>query len=46
MLAAAIPTMFLGAWLGDRLVRRLDQKKFGRFVGAVLLVSGLALVLR
>jgi uncharacterized protein len=46
MLLAAFPTMFLGAWLGDRVVQRLDQKKFGRFVGCTLLVSGVALVIK
>lgn len=46
LLAAALPMMLAGSWLGARLVRRFDQARFGRAVGAVLLLSGLALLVR
>lgn len=46
MLAAALPLMLLGAYLGDHIVRRLDQQKFGRFIAGVLFVSGAALLVK
>jgi uncharacterized membrane protein YfcA len=46
VLAAAVPGMIVGSWLGDRLVRRFDQKQFGRFVAATLMASGVALLLK
>lgn len=46
LLAAALPMMLVGSWLGVRVVRQFDQIKFGRAVGVVLLVSGLALIFR
>ena len=45
-LAAAAPFMLLGTWLGDALVNRVDQRHFGHLVSAVLLVSGLGLLLK
>lgn len=45
-LAAAVPFMLLGSWLGDVVVRRLDPRRFGHVVSAVLVVSGAALVMR
>jgi uncharacterized membrane protein YfcA len=46
LLAAALPTMIIGSWLGVRVVRRFDAVLFSRAVGAVLLVSGAALVFK
>ena len=46
VLAAAVPFMLLGTWLGDSVVRRLDQRRFGHLVSAVLLVSGACLIAR
>ena len=46
LLAAALPTMIIGSWLGARVVRRIDALLFARAVGAVLLVSGAALVFK
>jgi len=46
LLAAALPMMILGSWLGARLVRRFDPQLFHRAVGVVLLVSGTALALK
>lgn len=46
LLAAALPTMMLGSWLGARLIRSFNPVWFNRAVGSVLLVSGAALVYR
>ncbi|MDP1675180.1 MAG: sulfite exporter TauE/SafE family protein [Burkholderiales bacterium] len=46
LLAAALPMMIIGSWLGARLVRRIDQQLFQRVLGVVLLVSGTALALK
>lgn len=46
LLAAALPMVALGSWLGARVVRRFDPVRFNRAVGAVLLVSGAALVFK
>lgn len=43
-LCTAAPATLLGAWLGMRLYRRLDDRRFERIVLAVLLLSGLGLV--
>lgn len=42
----ALPFMMLGAKLGDVIAARVDHHAFNRIVGAVLLVSGAALVLK
>jgi len=46
LLAAALPMMLAGSWLGARLVRRFDPLWFNRAVGAVLLASGMALIFK
>jgi uncharacterized membrane protein YfcA len=46
MLAMALPLMVLGSWLGAYVVRRVDQARFNRIIGAVMLVSGAALLLK
>jgi len=43
--AAWIPVM-LGTWAGEWLHERISQETFRRFVGALLIVSGLGLLLR
>jgi uncharacterized membrane protein YfcA len=45
-LAAAIPLMWLGGFIGERLVRRVDQRRFERVLGAVLIMGGFVLVLK
>ena len=45
-LAAAIPLVLLGDYLGERLVRRIDQRHFEQVLGAVLIVGGTVLVLK
>ena len=46
MLLGAVPFMLIGTWLGDSVVRRLNPRRFGYIVSAVLLVSGAALIAR
>jgi uncharacterized membrane protein YfcA len=46
LLAAALPMMLVGSWLGTRLVRRFNPEWFNRAVGAVLLASGGALLIK
>ena len=46
LLAAALPMMLVGSYLGARLIRRFDPVWFGRAVGAVLLASGGALLIK
>jgi uncharacterized membrane protein YfcA len=36
----------IGSWLGDRVIRRLDPRRFGRLVGGLILLSGIALLLK
>jgi uncharacterized membrane protein YfcA len=43
-LGVAAPGTLIGAWLGLRLYRRLDDRRFDRVVLVVLLVAGLVLV--
>jgi uncharacterized membrane protein YfcA len=46
LLAAALPMVVIGSWLGVRVVRRFDPVLFSRAVGIVLLISGAALVFK
>lgn len=46
LIAAGLPLVLVGSWLGDRLVRRLDPRTFCRFVGGLIFLSGAALVLK
>jgi uncharacterized protein len=46
LLAAALPMVVIGSWLGARVVRRFDPVLFSRAVGVVLLVSGTALMFK
>jgi uncharacterized membrane protein YfcA len=45
-LAVSLPFMFVGSRLGDRWLRGLDKAQFGKLVSAVLLLSGLGLMLK
>jgi uncharacterized membrane protein YfcA len=40
-----VPVTFLGVWLGARLYRRLDDRRFDRLVVMLLLMTGVSLVL-
>ncbi len=46
LLASALPMVIVGSWLGARVVRRFDPVLFSRAVGAVLLLSGAALIFK
>jgi uncharacterized membrane protein YfcA len=39
-----VPATFLGVWLGATLYRRLDDRRFGRLVITLLLLTGVSLV--
>jgi uncharacterized membrane protein YfcA len=46
LIAVGLPMVILGSWLGDRLVNRLDPEKFGGFIGVLILLSGVALLVK
>lgn len=46
LIVLALPMLWLGNLLGDRLVRRFDQRRFDFAVSGVLLLSGAVLILR
>ena len=46
LLAVAIPLSYLGGYLGNRVAQRVNQQTFGNMVCAVLLVSGVLLMLK
>lgn len=46
LLAVGIPLVLVGSWLGDRVVYRLSARSFSRLVAAVILLSGVTLVIR
>jgi hypothetical protein len=46
LLAVGLPMVVIGSWLGDRVVRRLNPQHFGVFIGALILLSGVALLLK
>jgi uncharacterized membrane protein YfcA len=46
LLAVGLPVVFLGSWLGDRVVYRLSARSFSRLVAAIVLVSGVTFLLR
>ena len=46
LLAVGLPLVSIGSRLGDRLVHRLNPRLFSVFVGGLVLLSGVALLLR
>lgn len=46
LLLMGLPLVLLGGWIGARVVARMDQERFGRAVGCVLLVSGSILIIK
>jgi uncharacterized membrane protein YfcA len=46
LLAVGVPLVMVGSWLGDRLVVRLSALWFSRLVAAVVLLSGVTLLVR
>ena len=45
MTLAAIPALYAGAWIGWRIYGRLDDRRFRQVLAALLVASGLTLVL-
>lgn len=46
LLAVGLPLAIIGSWAGDRLVRNLNPRLFSFFVGTLVLLSGVAVLLR
>ncbi len=44
--AAALPVMALGVWAGNHIHANLDQLRFKRLIAAILVLSGVPLLLR
>ena len=45
MTLAALPALYAGAWIGWRIYGRLDERRFRQVLSALLVASGLTLVL-
>ena len=45
LLVAALPALLIGAWVGWKIYGRLDERRFRQVLSALLVVSGLTLVL-
>jgi uncharacterized membrane protein YfcA len=46
LLVAGFPLMLLGGYLGNRIVQRLNQRRFNLVVGGIIFVSGILLLLK
>lgn len=46
LIAIGLPLVVLGSWFGDRVIRRLDPRVFGWLVGGLILLSGIALLVK
>jgi uncharacterized membrane protein YfcA len=46
LLAIGLPLVIVGSWMGDRLARWLSIRAFSRVVGVLVLLSGVALLLK
>jgi hypothetical protein len=46
LLAIGLPLVVVGSWLGDRVVYRLNAHAFSRLVAAIMLLSGITLLVR
>lgn len=46
LIAIGLPLIVVGSWLGDRVIRTLDPGMFGRLVGGLILLSGVALLMK
>ena len=46
LIAIGLPLVVIGSWLGDRLIRRLDPRVFSWLVSGLILLSGVALLLK
>jgi uncharacterized membrane protein YfcA len=46
LIAIGLPLVVLGSWLGDKVIRRLDPRRFGWLVGGLIFLSGVALLVK
>jgi len=46
LVAIGLPLVVIGSWLGDRLIRRFGPRVFGWLVGGLILLSGVALLVK
>jgi len=44
LIVIGLPLVVIGSWLGDRVIRRLEPRTFGRLVGGLIFLSGMALL--
>jgi uncharacterized membrane protein YfcA len=45
LIAIGLPLVVIGSWFGDRVIRKLNPRTFGWLVGALILLSGFALLI-
>ena len=46
LIAIGLPLVIVGSWLGDRVIRKLEPKTFGWLIGALIFLSGIALLVK
>ena len=46
LVVIGFPLMLLGGYLGNRIVQRLNQRRFNQAVGCVIFISGILLILK
>jgi uncharacterized membrane protein YfcA len=46
LIAIGLPLVVVGSWLGDRVIRKLDPQLFGWLVSGLILLSGIALLVK
>jgi uncharacterized membrane protein YfcA len=46
LIAIGLPLVVLGSWLGDRVIEKLDPRRFGWLVGGLIFLSGAALLVK
>ena len=46
LIAIGLPLVVMGSWFGDRVIRKLNPRSFGWLVGALILLSGCALLIK
>jgi uncharacterized protein len=46
LIVIGLPLVVVGSWLGDKVIRRLNPQKFSWLVGGLVLLSGIALLVK
>ncbi len=46
LIALGLPLVVIGSWLGDRVIRQVDPYVFGWLVGGLIMLSGVALLVK